>query len=89
MITTNYLSFPNLLQVKRLVYLISFVNGMTIVNFCETIHVQLICLLIDSLREGLPSLQEWKQLSMELILLFLPRIPNLVFVDIVLSNTFV
>jgi hypothetical protein len=89
MITTNYLSFPNLLQVKRLVYLISFVNAMTIVNFCEVIHVQFICLLIDSLREELPTFQEWKQFSMELILLFLLRIPNLVFVDIVLSNTFV
>lgn len=89
MIATNYLSFPKNLQVKRLVYLISFVNGMTIVNFCEVVYVQLICLLIDSLREGLPSLQEWKQLFMDLILLFLPRIPNLVFVNTILSITFV
>lgn len=63
----------------------SIFNGVTIVNFCEVIHVR----LIDSLKEGLPSLQEWKQLSMELILLFLPRTPNLVFENIILSNTFV
>ncbi|CAK9221215.1 unnamed protein product [Sphagnum troendelagicum] len=37
----------------------------------------------------LPSSHERKHLAMELVLLFLPRLPDPTFVDIVLSNTFV